>query len=352
MQMALYEPGLGYYSAGLARFDETGDFMTAPEISSVFSKCVARQCEQILNNLSNACILELGPGSGRMACDILLELKELDCLPEKYYLLETSEILCDRQKRLFSNTVPELMEYTEWIKEVPEAGVTGLILANEVIDAMPVHRVRINGLNYYECCVDFKGNNFCWSDITACPSLVNTLEQLLDTLPFDLPDNYLTEINLLLPDWLGSLSDTLIKGAILFIDYGYSRNDFFHPQRKNGTLLCHYRHRLHDDPFFYPGLQDITSSVDFTRIAECADESGLQVNGYSTQGHFLLGCGIEKFAGRGIQDNVIDSLKLSQQIKKLTMPGEMGERFKVMSLTRDLPLDLIGHQFNDMRNRL
>ncbi len=338
MQMALYEPGLGYYSAGSSKFGETGDFVTAPEISSIFSRCLARQCQQVLSEtssaeVSSACILELGPGTGVMAIDILRELERNNSLPEIYYLLESSADLRQRQQLNVKNAIPHLEERIVWLDRLPEKKIDGIILANEVIDAMPVKRIVFDGeVEEYVVACKSKSNDqirFQWIRKRINQTLKTTVQAMLDELREEIPTPYITEINLNIRPWLNSLNDVLNKGLILISDYGYPRQEFFHPQRNAGTLICHYRHHVHDDPFLYPGLQDITASVDFTAVAEAAVDIGLDISGFTTQAHFLIACGLDQFISDYKTDDVINRAQMTHQVSKLTMPGEMGENLNL-----------------------
>lgn len=352
MQMALYEPGLGYYSAGSSKFGQSGDFVTAPEISSVFSRILARQCDQILHEISGASILEIGPGTGRMACDILHDLEQKNNLPEKYFLMETSADLRERQYAMVLDKIPHLQHHVEWLDSLHIDGFNGIILANEVLDALPVNRIRFNGNACNEYCVVSRNDEFDWSEVPVGDALEESVIHIKKSLQHPIPDGYVTEICLFIPGLIKSLADIMERGIMIFIDYGYPRNEYYHPQRKDGTLLCHYQNYCHSDPFYYPGLQDITASVDFTGIAESAIENNLQVQGFTTQAHFLMGCGLEQILDEVKQETGIDPLKISQQVKTLTLPGEMGERFKVISLCKGIELPLMGFQLTDMRQRL
>lgn len=352
MELALYEPGLGYYSAGARKFGKEGDFITAPELSPLFSCCIAGQCRQILETLDCASILELGPGSGVMACDILQSLEAYDCLPERYALLETSADLRARQQHLLSQRLLHLMEKVDWLDTLPDTPFNGIILANEVLDAMPVHRLLFKEDDVAELYVGWEGDRFAWTTRSLTDDLLISVNALMQDLKVNLPDGYVTEINLQLAPWIKSLAETLNRGVMLFIDYGYPRREYLHPQRTDGTLLCHYRHRVHQDPFYYPGLQDITASVDFTAVAHAAVQAGLQVSGYTSQAHFLVGCGLEDIINEKQLTGDIDRAELGRQVRILTMPGEMGERFKVIALTKDLDISLSGLQFIDQRRRL
>lgn len=361
MQMALYEPGLGYYSAGSNKFGETGDFVTAPEITSIFSRCLARQCQQVLSETSSAeapsaCILELGPGTGVMAIDILRELERNNSLPKIYYMLEPSADLRQRQQLNVNNAIPHLEERIVWLDRLPEKKIDGIILANEVIDAMPVKRIVIDG-EIEEFVVACKSKSkdqirFQWMRKRINQTLKTTVQTILDELREEIPTPYITEINLNIKPWLNSLNDILNKGLILISDYGYPRQDFFHPQRNAGTLICHYRHHVHNDPFLYPGLQDITASVDFTAVAEAAVDIGMDVSGFTTQAHFLIACGLDQFVSDYETDDVIKRAQMTHQVSKLTMPGEMGEIFKFIGLSKSLDIQLCGFDFIDQRARL
>jgi SAM-dependent MidA family methyltransferase len=361
MQMALYEPGLGYYSAGSSKFGEQGDFVTAPEISPLFSRCIARQCQQVLSEISStevcsSSIFELGPGTGTMAIDIMLELARNNTLPETYYLLEPSADLRQRQQLNIRNTIPQLEKRFVWLDRLPEERINGVILANEVIDAMPVKRIVIDSdIQEYAVSCDFgaKGETrFQWLKTDLDQDLKSDMQEMFDTLEESLVTPYITEINCNIKPWVNSLSDVLDQGLILISDYGYPRAEYFHPQRHTGTLICHYRHQVHDDPFLYPGLQDITASVEFTTVAEAAVDAGLHVSGFTTQAHFLIGCGLDQFVSEFESDDVAERSKVTQQVSKLTMPGEMGEKFKFIGLTKNLDVQLCGFGFIDQRSRL
>ncbi len=352
MKMALYEPGLGYYSAGSRKFGLEGDFVTAPELSPLFSQCLAQQCEQILNELDAGIILELGAGTGAMAGDLLIALEKLHCLPEKYYILEVSADLKQRQQDYLGRTLPHLADRIIWLNALPENKITGVILANEVLDALPVKRFKKTATGFKEMMVGLNDAEFIWVENDAEVSLSIALQQLEDKLPMRLPENFISEINIDLGHWLSALNDVLEQGVMLFIDYGYSAAEYYHPEKSEGSLLCHYRHRVHADPFIYPGLQDITSSVNFTAVAECTDSLGMHVNGYTNQTYFLFACGLENLVA---DMNTLDSkarTKIAQQVRTLTMPEEMGERFKIMALTKKYDRVLQGFSLMDQRVRL
>jgi SAM-dependent MidA family methyltransferase len=352
MNMALYEPGLGYYSAGSRKFGSEGDFVTAPELSPIFSQCLANQCAQVLNELGTGTILELGAGTGAMARDLLLELEKQNSLPDKYLILEVSADLKQRQQDNLKENIPHLFERVVWLNTLPEESLSGVILANEVLDALPVKRFKKSPTGFKEMKVGFGDNQFIWVESDIEDSLLKSLERLEGDLSTPFPENYTSEINMRLEQWLSGLEKVLNKGVMLFIDYGYSAAEYYHPERMDGSLLCHYRHRVHADPFYYPGLQDITSSVNFTAVAECADSIGLHVNAYTNQTYFLFGCGLEDLLTDMNQLDIKAQTKIAQQVRMLTMPEEMGERFKVMALTKEYDPALKGFALMDQRVRL
>lgn len=352
MELALYAPGLGYYNAGSRKFGSAGDFVTAPELSSLFSRCVARQCWDILHRLEGGDILEVGAGSGVMAADILLELEALASLPNRYYILELSGELRERQQILLQQRLPHLLDRVLWLETLPEFGFRGIIVGNEVLDAMPVRRFRITAHDPLCMHVAWEGDGFIWREQAGDGELAKTLDILQTELGFALPVGYESEYSPWLDGWLKSLSGVLRTGALLLIDYGYSRREYYHPERNTGTLICHYRHRCHNDPLILPGLQDITASVDFTAVADAAVAAGLEVAGYTSQNHFLLGCGLADMLAQGDPADRKNYMELTRQTKLLTLPGEMGDRFKAIALTRGLDISLRGFGFLDERKRL
>lgn len=351
MESVLYAPGLGYYSAGATKLGSAGDFITAPEISSLFGRTLARQCCEILQTLGGGVILELGAGSGRLAVDLLVELERLRCLPERYLILEVSADLRQRQQRLLAEHIPQLLPRIEWLDALPTEPLSGIVVANEVLDALPVECLLLGEGGLFELAVTHNDKTLCWQHRQPAAALQDAFSSLLAGLPSQPLLPYRTEVNPGLSAWLQTVADVLAHGVMLFIDYGYPRAEYYHPQRTSGTLVCHYRHRMHDDPFLYPGLQDISASVDFTRVAETAVAAGLDVAGFTSQAHFLLGCGLETLLTE-VDSNSRDYLRLTSEVKKLTLPSEMGERFKVMALTRDYTGALRGFEQFDFRHRL
>lgn len=347
MQQALYHPLFGYYRSGAKKLGKGGDFVTAPELSPLFSQLLARQIQQVLSRVSDPCILELGAGSGVMALEILRELDRQNSLPHYYYILEVSAELKSRQRTLITEQAPQYLDRLRWLEKLPEQPISGVIIANEVLDAMPVHKFRIeNGLQEYF--VSYRNDQFCWHlDLPSSP-LVSAVKEL----EVELLEGYSSEINLLLEPWIKSLSDSLQQGLILLIDYGFVRREYYHPQRSMGTLMCHYQHRAHDDPLIFPGIQDITASVDFTAVAFAAEKSGLDVAGFTHQAAFLINCGLVEFENKALALDTVDQYHLAQQIKRLTLPSEMGERFKVIALTKAFDELLLGFSQFDQMERL
>ena len=345
MELALYAPGLGYYTAGAHKFGEAGDFVTAPELSPLFGRSVARQMAEIMAH-STPHILELGAGSGKLAADILGELERLGSLPDSYAILEVSADLRARQQALLRDRLPHLIDRMHWLDTLPEK-FSGAIIANEVLDALPVHLVRWRDSALTERGVANGDTGFVWQErIISGPALLHAAQQIT------VPDDYVSEICLAARGLVNSLAGCLEQGALLFIDYGFGAREFYHPQRNTGTLMCHYRHRAHNDPFFLPGLQDITAHVNFTDIAECGIDAGLELMGYASQAFFLINCGIAELLQNTAPENLRDYLPLSAQLQKLTSPAEMGELFKVIALGKRIATPLRGFAQGDLTRLL
>ena len=349
MELCLYAPGMGYYSAGRRKFGAGGDFVTAPEISPLFGRSLATACAPLLTSMNGAEILEFGAGSGRLAIDLLGELERLGCLPERYLILERSADLRLRQQQAIGKQLPQLLDRVAWIDSLPASGFRGVMLANEVLDAMSVERFRWDGERAALFYVRSEADAFAWQ-LDSSTETPDRLAGCLDGL--DLAAGYESEINTSLQPWLQSVSESLQQGLVLLIDYGYPQHEYFHAQRSSGTLMCHYRHHAHTDPLLWPGLQDITAHVDFTAVAEAAVAAGLAVAGYTTQAWFLLDCGLEELLQQAGPTDSSAYLKAAQQAKTLLLPGEMGERFKCIALTRDVDMPLPGFRLQDQRARL
>ena len=352
MQMVLYEPGLGYYSAGVQKLGAAGDFVTAPEISPLFSRCLARQCGEILDHIDSGDIFEFGAGSGRMAVDLLRELEKLGKLPTHYLILEVSADLRHRQQEMVRRQIPGLQSRVLWLDELPRHPVHGVVLANEVIDAFPVERFRIDDGRVQEMGVTVSGDDLVFDLIPADQQLTAAVHRIQELRGAPFCDGYESEICMSIPAWMASVAQCLERGVILFIDYGHVRSDYYHPQRNRGTLRCHYKHRAHDDPFFRPGLQDLTAWVDFSQLAEAGVASGLELAGFTTHVNFLLGCGLEELAAGIAGDDLGERIELARQVKLLTLPGEMGERFKALGMSRDFDYTVRGFNLRDFRHLL
>lgn len=361
MDLALYAPGLGYYRAGSRKFGAAGDFITAPELSSLFSRCLARQCQQILAHIGGRTILELGAGTGVMAADLLQELARLKALPETYAILELSGELRERQRQTLTAKAPDLLERVVWLETLPQSVWQGVILGNEVIDALPVERfcITAEGPRRLEIIWQEKDAQptsearLAWqTSAQQDPALAAIVAEIEAELGQPLPEGYVSEYAPQLPSWLPAITKPLAAGAVLLIDYGYSRREYYHPERSEGALLCHYRHRVHTDPLILVGLQDITASVDFTAVAAAGQHAGLALAGYTNQTYFLFGCGLMDLLAETDPADTVRYLEQSRQVKILTLPGEMGERFKVIALTRGMEIPLCGFSVRDERHRL
>lgn len=340
MHLALYAPGLGYYSAGRQKLGKAGDFLTAPEISPLFAQCVASQCQQILTALPDGGdILELGAGSGIFVKDLLLELKEQGSLPNHYFILEVSADLRERQKNLLEMYCPDLIARVHWLDRLPEIPINGIIFANEVMDALPCHCFRIENREVKERSVTWHQEGFVWKTTEPDAELKEKVESVIDL--DSLPEGYESEMNLMLPAWINSMSAMLNKGVILLFDYGYGRAEYYHPDRSMGTLMCYHQQRRHSDPFILVGEQDMTAHVDFTSVIEAAVESGCELLGYTTQAAFLLAMGLLDLADMKTA-SVIEQVKQAEMIKKLILPAEMGEAVKVMALGKQFEMPLMG----------
>lgn len=348
MQLTLYAPGLGYYAAGAHKIGRKGDFITAPEISNLFSYTLARQCAEVLNELKGGDILEFGAGSGRMALAILQKLAALNCLPDHYFILDISPDLRERQRALFLAENPDLLKRVVWLDEMPEH-FSGLMLANEVLDAMPVHLFHYDEKGLQEAYVAFDAGQFSWRWKPASEKLSSAFE-ILKPLTHAWPHPYQSEINGWLPGWINAISNGLDRGVVLLIDYGFPRHEYYLPARSMGTLMCHYQHQAHTDPLTRVGLQDITAHVDFTAVIENASQAGLTLEGYTNQASFLFNLGIHELTPQPRSPE--EQFRLNQELKMLTLPSEMGELFKVMGLSKHYDGFLTGFAENDLSGRL
>jgi len=353
MQLALYEPGLGYYSAGARKFGAEGDFITAPEVAPVFSRCLAMQCAEVIRELGpESRLLELGAGSGVMAAELLAELERQGALPAEYWILDLSADLRERQRETIAQSVPHLLPRVRWLDSLPDEPFTGMILANEVLDALTFERFAIRNGDVNALGVSSEFGQLQLGEVRAASRLVAAVRRIEDDTGAALPDGYESEVCTGLARWYESIAYSLERGVILFIDYGLPRREYYSAERTRGTLLCHFRHRFHEDALTRPGLQDITAWVDFTAVAEAAQGAGCEVAGYTTQAHFLIGCGLGDFVANVEGLELVQRLNLSRQAMVLTLPGEMGERFKVIALAKNYDSPLRGFATRDLRHTL
>jgi SAM-dependent MidA family methyltransferase len=355
MELALYAPGLGYYSGGSRKFGghhKGGDFLTAPELTPLFARALARQVAQVLA-ASAPQLIEAGAGSGRLAADLLPALDALGCAPQSYRILELSGELRARQQATLAAAAPHYADRVEWLDALP-ARFCGCLIGNEVLDAMPTHALRWDEAGgVMERGVGLVDGRLAWAERPATGALLAAAQALPVQPPYD------GEISLAVRLWIAELAQRLETGALLLIDYGLPRHELYHPQRAGGTLRCHYRHRVHDDPLWLPGLSDITAHVDFTAAAEAGFDAGLEVLGYTSQAGFLLNCGIGDLlaeagvgAPRGLPSVAgatpgREDLRARGAVNVLISPNEMGELFKVIALGRGVPGPLVGFARGD-----
>jgi SAM-dependent MidA family methyltransferase len=349
MELALYAPGLGYYSAGSTKIGAAGDFVTAPEISDLFSRCVARQCAEVLS-ATGGDILELGAGTGRMAATMLESLAADGVLPERYLILEVSADLAERQRHRMSTLPEALRRRVIWLDRLPERALRGVVVANEVLDALPCQRFVTTQSGALELGVALKSDSLVERAAPPDKALAVVYDTLVQELSQPFPLGYTSEVCLRLAPWLAGVGECLERGLMLLFDYGLPRSHYYHPQRVSGTLRCHFKQRAHDNPYINLGVQDITAWVDFTRVAEAAVAAGLDVAGFSTQAAFLLATGIERLVAEGV--GIVEQTRLAGEARRLLLPGEMGEAFKVMALTRGYDAAPGGFALRDLRHSL
>ncbi len=352
METALYTPNLGYYTGGLHKFGHSGDFVTAPEISPLFGRCLARQVGEILQQIGGGEILEVGAGSGALAVDLLTTLEAMGAAPRRYLILERSVELKTRQAETLAARLPHWLGRVEWSRDLPAPGWDGVVVANELLDALPVHRFAQTAAGLSEQRVGWEDGCLVWKLQPAGGHLAAALAAWREEYGGEIEGDYVSELALAAPAWLATMGGRLRRGGVLLIDYGYPGHEYYHPDRSGGTVSCHYRHRCHFDPLILPGLQDITAHVNFTALAEAAFDVGLSIAGYTTQAHFLLATGIMEGFALIDPSDAAAQLSLANQVRRLTLPQEMGDIFKVMAVTRGLEDGLLGFQGLDLRGRL
>jgi len=345
MDLVLYAPGLGYYAAGSRKFGPAGDFVTAPELGPLFGRCLARQLAEVLQRLGTGGVLEVGPGTGALASVLLEELAALDALPDQYVLLEPSPDLKARQQDLLRNRLGDKMIRCTWLDDLPRDW-TGVVLANEVVDALPVTRFRVHSGRPLHARVRHgeAGFEWIWEDPEEGGAETSIIER------HELPEGYTSERSPRAGAWVTSVAARLQRGLLLIIDYGYSELEYYHRDRAAGTLRCHYRHRVHSDPFWYPGLQDITAHVDFSALAAAGCAAGFELAGFASQEAFLLSLGLTDVAA--VTDDLRSRIDVSREIQQLAMASGMGERFKVLALVKDMEGPLLGFQLRDRSGQL
>ena len=348
MDAALYAPGLGYYMAGQARFGAGGDFITAPEVSPLFARCLATQVAELLARVGGGDLVEYGGGNGVLAAGLLQALAARDALPRRYRIVEISAPLrAEQQARIAA--MPAIAGRVEWLDGPPAESWQGVALANEVVDAMPVERFRSATAGCEAIGVIATGGGFDWQPRPADAASAKAIAEL----GVPLPDGYVSEWRPMLPAWVSAVAESLRKGALVICDYGLPRSQYYHASRDGGSLCAFYRHRRVEDVFARPGLQDLTAWVDFTAVAEAAASAGLEVAGFAAQAHFLAALGIDRELAAALEGaSTREALELSQGVSMLMLPGEMGERFKVMALTRAVEGTLSGFGFRDLSSSL
>jgi SAM-dependent MidA family methyltransferase len=335
MQVVLYTPGLGYYAAGPTKFGAGGDFVTAPEVSPLFARVLARQCAGVMLTQRSASMLEFGAGSGRLAADLLVRLAELGALPKRYEIFEVSADLRERQQALLAAAIPDIVDRVSWLDRLPDTH-RGVVIANEVLDALPVERFVRRADHVAQLCVALDQDRLVLVEKPAPAALAAAVTEIERDIGSALPNGYVSDVCLAATGWIADLAGLLREGIAFLFDYGVSRREYYAAHRSAGWLRCHFRHHVHADPFVLPGIQDITAWVDFSGVAGAATAHGLDVLGFVTQAHFLLNGGLDEELAGFSDLPLAAQLQLSGQIKLLTLPGEMGENFKCLGLGRGL----------------
>ena len=344
MDLVLYEPGLGYYASGTRKFGRQGDFVTAPELGSLYGRCVARQVAQILAQLDGGSLLEFGAGSGVLAATVLTELAERDSLPAEYLIVEVSPALRAQQQQTLAGQIEQNLVKVRWLDSLPESGFRGVILANEVLDAMPIIRFRVGAEGHMTAGVVRRNGHLDWS-WQRDPSHDGRIDRLVQQ--YGLVADYTSEVNPRAAAWMQTVGRVLDAGLILVMDYGYPGAEYYHYERSDGTLMCHYQHRAHMDPFLYPGLQDLTAHVDFSAVAAAGQLAGLDIAGFTSQEAFLLSTGVLDLVAHESSGPV--DPKLSAELKQLTLSSEMGESFKALAMVKHIDSPLLGFSLRDRR---
>ncbi|MDY0058121.1 MAG: SAM-dependent methyltransferase, partial [Methyloversatilis sp.] len=338
-----YAPGLGYYSGALQKFGHDGDFVTAPELTPLFGRSLARQLAELMA-LSAPHLIEAGAGSGRLAVDVLAELDRLGAAPQSYRILELSADLRARQQALIAAELPHLSARVSWLDSLPDA-FDGVVIGNEVLDAMPVERLRNAAGRIEQAGLALDPSGQPALDWRPAPAGLADEARVLG-----FTDGYDSEINVAARAWVAEWARRIGRGALLLIDYGFPQAEYYHPDRRSGTLMCHYRHHAHTDPLWMPGLNDLTAHVDFTAVAQAAFDAGMSLAGYTSQANFLLNCGVLELLDRDA--DALSRAKQNAALNQLTSPAEMGELFKVICMTRNIDAPLTGFSRGDRSHTL
>ncbi len=352
MDLVLNAPGLGYYRAPGLEFGRGGDFVTAPELSPLFAACIARQLGQILEGLGGGEVFEAGAGSGKLCAGVLNALHELDALPARYLILEPSAALRELQRKTIERDAPDHVSHVSWVDDLPAAEFSGVMLANELLDAIPAPRFRKSAGGVQEAFVRERDGGFGWS--YAAPEdeeMIDSVAAIEALLGESLDDGYISELGSSREAWIRTAAGRLRRGVLLLLDYGYALSEYYHPQRRDGTLACYYRHRVHSDPFHWPGLQDLSVHVEFSGLCRAAESAGLKVDGFTSQAEFLIATGLVDGSAQ-LDPGSPDYLRMAAEIKRLTLPGEMGQLVKVLALTRGTDFPLMGFSGRDLSDRL
>ena len=337
IDFVMYKPGLGYYSAGAEKIGHSGDFTTAPEISKLFGMALANQITPILDHYQSPSIIEIGAGTGKLAFDIMTQLNDYQVNFDRYYILELSADLKQRQQSMLSHLPTKTLNKIVWLDSIPVDSIDGVIIANEVIDALPFTRFKSQNGQVYELGISVEDNQLIEQPRLADEMLSNTVDSIAKEIGMTFQDGYTSEIRINFGSWFRTIESMLSSGSIFFVDYGYSRQEYYDEERTNGSMICHYRNVAHEDPLSNLGIQDISASVDFSQLADVALQRNIEVGFFTSQADFLINAEI-----LGVIESVIDEglkMRLTQEVKQLLLPNQMGEVFKCMLLNKNINPD-------------
>ena len=337
IDFVMYKPGLGYYSAGAEKIGHSGDFTTAPEISKLFGMALANQMTPILDHYQSPSIIEIGAGTGKLAFDIMTQLNDYQVNFDRYYILELSADLKQRQQSMLSHLPTKTLNKIVWLDSIPVDSIDGVIIANEVIDALPFTRFKSQNGQVYELGISVEDNQLIEQPRLADEILSNTVDSIAKEIGMTFQDGYTSEIRINFGSWFRTIESMLSSGSIFFVDYGYARQEYYDEERTNGSMICHYRNVAHEDPLSNLGIQDISASVDFSQLADVALQRNIEVGFFTSQADFLINAEI-----LGVIESVIDEglkMRLTQEVKQLLLPNQMGEVFKCMLLNKNINPD-------------